>query len=447
IVFARVIRGTDDSRLRRFLQVFLPFLFVSGLSHLTDAASAWIPISPLGETVKWATVALGVFSLLAFFPLIPGLWTSFGVRLLAHPAPGSEERMSSNDSREPDSLSSRQAVRMGTWEVDATEGTIRVSEDFESLFGVRLNGRTRLSIEDWLELIHPHDRLRAARDLEQALVDRQPYDSEFRIVATDGTTLTLLGQGEQRICSSRRGHQVLCGIHLDVTHRRQLEAAMSLQVDDEKRRISEELHDGLGQQLTGIGFLAKGLSRVLEEEHSPHAFAARELSDSIPDMVRELRGLVRGLMPVELDAIGLSAALQQLADRTWQRHHLNCRFETAGNVEIEEEIVAQQFFRIAEEAVNNAIKHSQATEIVIELQAIGNGIFLEIIDNGTGFREDGGAFPGMGTRIMRHRASQIGAALTISGQSSPGTRVRCSWQCQGNDGRSSWTAMENLAGG
>jgi PAS domain S-box-containing protein len=216
----------------------------------------------------------------------------------------------------------------------------------------------------------------------------------------------------------------------------ELQQAITDSVENEQRRIGQELHDGMVQDLTACSLQAKSLYLELKAQDSQAAEKAASLALSIPNVVKEIRAAIRGLMPVEVDSDGLMTALQQLADSTEQRYRISCSLQSPRPVAIGDNAVANHIFRIAQEAVNNAVKHSGAQHISIGLATAGDGLTLTVDDDGIGIgTRTNGSEPspnshssGMGLRIMRHRAHMIGGTLSVDRKEERGTVVVCHLQ-------------------
>ncbi len=221
-------------------------------------------------------------------------------------------------------------------------------------------------------------------------------------------------------------------VALDLTARRELETQLAEISEEERQRLGREMHDTLGQQITAIGLKATKLHEQLAAESSPHDSQAEGLLDMIDEAQRQVRSLLKGMLPVEFDAGGLMSALADLADRTHSLHEIDCRFECDGSVPIRDNTAAMHLYRIAQEAVHNAVKHSGARHIVVRLHD-GTDITLEIRDDGIGFANkvsgrhsqptDATQPGGAGLRIMRYRAHLIGGQLTIRSAKPNGTIV------------------------
>jgi signal transduction histidine kinase len=195
--------------------------------------------------------------------------------------------------------------------------------------------------------------------------------------------------------------------------------------DDERRRIGHDLHDGLGQQLTGVALLSKVLGKRLAERQMPEEAAqAEQISTLAAEMVGQAKHLARGLDPVPVQPDGLIQALSELCDSASRIFHVNCDFFTDIPSFPCEPRVATHLFRIAQEGVSNAIKHGGARTIRVQLQQEGPGKVLSVRNDGKPFRpaQDG---LGMGLRIMRHRSTTIGATLDIGPAADNQTLLVC----------------------
>jgi two-component system CheB/CheR fusion protein len=193
----------------------------------------------------------------------------------------------------------------------------------------------------------------------------------------------------------------------------------------EQRRIGQDLHDGLGQHLAGIELMTQALEQKLVDKSRPEAPQAAKIAEHVRESIRQTRALARGLSPVQLDAGGLMSALHELASNVQKMFRVNCSFRCNKPVLIRENTVATHLFRIAQEAVSNAIKHGKASQIEIALAALPDRVVLSIKDNGTGF-SDAARASGMGLRIMHYRAAMIGGSLAVQREPNGGTSVVCS---------------------
>jgi two-component system CheB/CheR fusion protein len=217
------------------------------------------------------------------------------------------------------------------------------------------------------------------------------------------------------------------GIARDLSDRRRLEKEVARASTFEQERIGQEIHDGLGQKLTALSMMAASLKRDLARQNVPESRTLNELIEHLRQALEEARALSRGLAPVPLTEQGLAAALGRLAGDMQAATGIACHFETDPRypVEVENRTTAMQLYRIAQEAVHNAIKHGRPRNISIRLVRSGRCAELRVSDDGSGFRADIGGGEGFGLRIMRYRAAVVGAEMSIESTPESGTLVRC----------------------
>ena len=215
------------------------------------------------------------------------------------------------------------------------------------------------------------------------------------------------------------------GIVRDISERRRLEQEILSISEAERRRIGQDLHDGLGQMLTGIGLLHKNLSDQLQREEHAMASDAAEITDLIRDADQYARDLARGLTPVDLEASGLTEALNRLSDNAERLFDVHCRFEDVGTTLVHNSQAATHMYRITQEAVNNAVRHGEADRIRITLAGNEQQVRLRIRDDGAGFATEGITNGGMGLRIMKYRARIIGGSFDLNSAPGQGTTVTC----------------------
>jgi PAS domain S-box-containing protein len=211
-----------------------------------------------------------------------------------------------------------------------------------------------------------------------------------------------------------------------VAERRRLQEELVDAVWQQQRRFGQELHDTLGQELTGIRMMADSLRWKLATATRPEAEQAAELTRFILNAQSGARRLAKGLFPVEIDAHGLMAALQELAEVTSEQCNIRCTFQCDEPVEVERNEAATELFRIAQEATTNAVKHGQASQVALSLKADGRKLTLRVQDDGVGIDEQvARSAGGMGLRIMRYRAAAIGAKLAVRAVPRGGTLLTC----------------------
>jgi signal transduction histidine kinase len=192
----------------------------------------------------------------------------------------------------------------------------------------------------------------------------------------------------------------------------------------EQQALLHTLHDSLGQTLTGLGMLSAGLSQRLTADRSA-AETAQQIAQQAQLALEEVRRLCHGLFPGEIDAKGLVPALRALAATIQSLHQIDVQVEGAVSAPLLDGRVATQLYRIAQEAVTNAVKHGRPRQIQIQLLADPGMTKLCVTDNGVGIDIPAPKHNGLGLRIMRYRATSIGAHLSIERRRSGGTEVTC----------------------
>jgi PAS domain S-box-containing protein len=211
----------------------------------------------------------------------------------------------------------------------------------------------------------------------------------------------------------------------DITERRNLEREVLESGGREQQRIGRELHDSLGQELTGLSYLAKSLQQKLTAADNPHAETAQTIASGIQQALRGVRSAVQGLVPVEVDASGFMVALEKLVAQTQAHCGIDCRIDSREPVEIDDNVLATNLYRIVQEAINNAVKHARASQIVVRPQTHHGTLSVTVEDDGVGIAEHSRQNGGMGLRIMQYRAGVIDAALDVHLTKSGGTAVVC----------------------
>ncbi len=213
----------------------------------------------------------------------------------------------------------------------------------------------------------------------------------------------------------------------DVTERQRMEREIIEVSSREQQRIGEDLHDGLGQHLTGITFLTKVLERKLAAKSLEESKEAAEIGRLVIQALAQTRNLARGLFPAELERNGLTAALRELTESVARTCGVRCALRADENISVPDNVLATHLFRIAQEAINNSIKHSQAKNIEVTLELRGDQHELTVTDDGAGFSPTE-KLEGLGLRIMHYRARRIGGELQVAAPDKGGTRITVSFR-------------------
>jgi PAS domain S-box-containing protein len=213
-------------------------------------------------------------------------------------------------------------------------------------------------------------------------------------------------------------------LEAEIARRRGLEGEILEISDREQQRLGQELHDGLCQHLTAVAFMARSVALRLKNHRVIEVGDIEKIAQLVNEAATNTRDLSRALHRIDVDAVGLVNALQDLVDREiWK---IPCRLEVEPSFHMEDDVAAAELYRIAREAVINANKHAQAREIVVALGSWRKGIILSVTDDGVGFQSELNiARGGLGLPIMKYRARSIGGRLEIECPKKGGTRVVC----------------------
>jgi signal transduction histidine kinase len=221
--------------------------------------------------------------------------------------------------------------------------------------------------------------------------------------------------------------QTIEALHEESATRRQAQRELLEIGNREQRRIGQDLHDSLGQELAGIAYLASSLERRLADTKGEESHIAGQLSELLRESVSHTRSVAKGLSPVELNQDGLALALQEIANDTEALYRVKCQFTNTGQTGVRDNDVATHLFHITQEAIHNAIRHGNATEIEITLTTDDGRGSLAIHDNVGGYIPRPEDAQGMGLRTMTYRAEMIGGALDIQ-STATGTTVTATFE-------------------
>src|ERR1700736_184779 len=230
---------------------------------------------------------------------------------------------------------------------------------------------------------------------------------------------TLLDELEHRVRERTKA------LRREVAERERLDREISTVADRERRRLGQELHDSLCQHLTGTALTAQSLRDKLAGRYAPEVNEADKVIDYIEQGINLSRNLARGFFSPELDAEGLAFALRSLAENMSERFQIPCTFSGEETVRVPDATIATQLYRIAQEAVMNAIKHANASSVQIGLLKSEHDVTLKVDDDGIGLPIRLPEPQGLGLRLMSHGAGLVGADFKVSRNVSGGTSVIC----------------------
>jgi PAS domain S-box-containing protein len=353
--------------------------------------------------------------------------------------------------------------QMGLWDWDLATNRVRCSEREFELFGLPKQ-EVAVDVESLFRLIHPKDVPRLRRTLRVTIRKHAEFHQEFRVIRPDGSVCWLAGKGTVSYDSGGRPRK-LTGVTYDITvqkhaehqlrarartleqsvaqrtaelvaanrtlleeigRRRELESEFLKVSEREKRRLGEDVHDGLCQITAAAAMMGANLQQDLSARSlRQQARAARRITRLIHSVSDEARRLARGLSPVRLGADGLMMALTDLASSTKRLFRTPCRLRCPAPVLVADHAVATHLFRIAQEAVNNAIRHAKPRHVRIVLEHRDASLVLTVADDGCGVPAELRPGQGMGLHVMRHRAEMIGGHVRFERGRKGGTMVVC----------------------
>lgn len=302
--------------------------------------------------------------------------------------------------------------------VDPESGAIEDANEAAAVFYGYLRPRLRTMKREDLVALSPQEaagfRQGARREGQKYIVvPHRLANGEVRTVEVHSSLLEV------------KGRQLLFSIIHDVTERKLLEKQILDIGETERQRIGQDLHDSLGGLLTGAALLSKALAHRLGTKGIAEASVAEEVVRCINDAIGQSRAISRGLYPAELSVVGLAGGLREFAAEATKRSGITCRLQADEGVPVPDASVALHLFRIVQEAVNNAIRHSEARHITINLARSHDQVLLEVRDDGKGLPAGQPTGGGLGLRTMKYRADIIGAQFAIKSGGNRGTVVSC----------------------
>jgi signal transduction histidine kinase len=248
--------------------------------------------------------------------------------------------------------------------------------------------------------------------------------SELIFLGAQGILVSLVG-GALRSIKMKARERLAANLNLE---QQLLEVG-----DDERRRIGHDLHDGLGQHLTGISLLSESMAQQLESGGAPDRHNVERITHLVSEAVRITRDLAKTLSPVTLERDGFIAAIEELSETASALLNIDCDWEFDGQDLPLDRTRALHLFRIVQEAVNNSVRHGKAQKVRIALSRNGSELTVRVTDNGSGLSQKTIVRPGLGLRIMQYRARMLGANLAVERASDiGGTVVTCTCPIDAN---------------
>jgi len=274
------------------------------------------------------------------------------------------------------------------------------------------------------QVVPPEKRPETILLLERLARAEKIQSFETQRITKDGTILDVWIA--VALLTDASGNPIACATtERDITKRKQLEKELLASTERERKEIGQEMHDNLGQILTGIAVKSKGLELKLKGKSLAESTDAAEICNLANRLIAQTRHLARMLYPVDLEGGGLVSALRTLAANTRSLLKTSCRFECRNAPAIDDPAAARHIYRIAQEAVTNAVKHGKAVNITIDLSSTPDNCVLRVKNDGRNFPKVLLRKTGLGLRIMGYRAEMIGGTLNICKGAKGGTVVTC----------------------
>ncbi len=220
-------------------------------------------------------------------------------------------------------------------------------------------------------------------------------------------------------------NQMLAHISESMAERRKLEEEILRISENERARIGQDIHDGLCQQLVGVTFVSKLLQEQLKAAHPQGSVAAGEIIRLLQDAINQARDISHALYPAHIAEEGLCGAIEHLASQINATSGIRCHLHCEDHVILKDNLLSLHLYRIAQESLNNAVKHAKPQNITIRMTHADDHLELAIEDDGRGIPDDGHRSGGMGLKIMRYRANMLGGTLSIKRRPEGGTIVSC----------------------
>ena len=310
---------------------------------------------------------------------------------------------------------------------------IRLDNNHKLLFANKATlERTSLSQKDLSDLEHFFStpktaslwKTKLSNVFTKGTMQEFEYETEQNGTGTSRHYQAIVVPEKQSNNGSGHALQSVVGIIRDTTENRQLQKFVVDMNARQQRKIGQDLHDELGQLLTGIGFLLAGLRKDLEKYEEPKEDLAK-ISDLVEKSIAQTRILAEGLNPVTLEVYGLITSLQRLTIHTEKLYNISCTFRSNAVLDSINEETAYQIYRIAQEAITNSVKHGNPSQISVTLHQNNQQLVLKVTDNGTGIDTDQLREGGQGMQIMKYRTRMINGELMVHSTKTTGTTISC----------------------
>jgi PAS domain S-box-containing protein len=434
VMLVNLVRKRRDLPFHWVFIMFGLFILSCGTTHAMEIWTLWHGTYRLAGLIKAITAGASIATAIALVPLVPkalqlaspAQLQAANLKLEAEIA----ERMRVEEALQTErDFVSAVLNTVGTIIVvlDAESRVVQCNQACEQISGWRAEEMRGRVASDLFAVKESGERF--LRMIEQARASSLPNAFE-KSWTTPGGDVHVVSWTTTTLAGTRGKGPLLIAAGVDITEAKVLEKTVLEISGREQRRIGQDLHDGLGQHLTGIAFMSKALEQKLAKGSQADADEMANIVKLVNEGIDKTRELSRGLLPVSADSGGLMTALEQWSSEIENRYGITCIFTCAEPVLVYNDSVATHAYRIAQEAVNNAVKHAHPTRIDISLIRMGEGIEMRITDNGVGLStgQGGSKKPGLGLRIMNYRAKMMGATVRVERRPEGGTMVTCQMQ-------------------
>ncbi|PWT98223.1 MAG: hypothetical protein C5B51_29775 [Terriglobia bacterium] len=324
----------------------------------------------------------------------------------------------------------QEAVGIGIWDWDIPGGRTYCNREWGPLYGLPADSLA-LPRERWLALIHPDDRTRVDREIRDAMDGTTQYETEFRVVWPDGSTHWLFGKG--RVYRDTQGKAIrMQGVNIDITsrlvaeqERQALSAKLATAQEEERRRISRELHDDLTQELAAIAIDLGRVTAQVPGSRRGLKQQAHTLQSRVIQAAEAARHIAHQLHPSELDDLGLATALRAFCEDFGRQEGIDIEFRERHLPEALPAEVASCLYKVTQESLRNVAKHARTRRAAVAVAGTANRIRLIVRDKGIGFAAplmNGAA--GLGIQSMRERVGLLRGSFAVSSHPGKGTEVR-----------------------
>jgi signal transduction histidine kinase len=312
--------------------------------------------------------------------------------------------------------------RIGAWEVDVAAGVLVRAPELCRMMEFAAADHT-VTVEQSYSHYTEASRIIVREAFAATLARGTPYDLELEVVTGRGRRIWV-----REICRAtmRKGRLVsVIGLTQDITDRRRVGELLANNANLERARIGADLHDGLGQDLTGLALLLRSAATRAETGAPGLARELGELATLASKAVKTARAMAHGMLSVDLSDGGFAGALRRLSRSTAEAFAVTVTIRLRGHERHRPDgSAAEHLYRIAQEAISNAVKHGHPSRVSLQLHASESQTVLIVSNNGTRI-DPNRATEGMGLQIMRHRARVLGGLLVIEPMRRAGTQVRC----------------------